>query len=164
MQTNQLLTAVETASLAFTLRHLDVRQFLDKLQGCLGGAEHAEDFLQRAESCASDWQKGALELEKRTILGIRSYEAIIAEHRRSVAVSEILTALSRDRQARQYFRKVGTPLHPIDVVESLKQESLGVVVGKDYRGEEFFAPVPLVEFKSRCARRVRAVEGAHGRE
>jgi rRNA pseudouridine-1189 N-methylase Emg1 (Nep1/Mra1 family) len=87
----------------------------------------------------------------------------VAENRRSVGVSEILSKLTQNPVAELYAEKTGTGIDPQEITEGLKQESLGVVVGKLPDGEELFAPVPLAEFKSRCRRRSSAVEGAHAR-
>ena len=86
---------------------------------------------------------------------------MIREGRTSVGLSDIFTRLTRDPVIKWYFGRADGDLAPKDISHSLLHESLGVVVGKLFDGEELFSPVPLIEFKSRCKRRLQAVEKAH---
>lgn len=160
MGLDELRTAVETSFLAFTMRHLDARKLLDDLLDCTSRAESLPGFRDRAAHYAAGWQGDVLELEKPSVLAVRSYAAMVKMRRQHVAVSEILTRLNRDPVIRWYFGRIEGQLDPQTIAGSLLQESLGAAVGKLLGGDQLFCPVPLVEFETRCRRRLAAVEDA----
>jgi hypothetical protein len=161
VEIDSLCTALETARLAFTIRHLDVRRLFSILLDCVSREDSPSSYRASALRRTQEWQRGVLELEKTAVVAIRSYRAMIKEGRRSVGLSDIFTRLSRDPIIKWYFGRVDSDLALKDISHSLLQESLGAVVGKLFDGEELFCPVPLIEFKSRCERRLEAVEQAH---
>ncbi|MHC4400858.1 MAG: hypothetical protein ACYTG0_14370 [Planctomycetota bacterium] len=162
MEVDVLCTALETARLAFTIRHLEVRRLLSILLDCVSHNEKPDSFRESAGRGTQEWQREVLKLEKTAVVAVRSYRAMVREGRTSVGLSDIFTRLTRDPVIRWYFGRVDGDLTPNDICRSLLQESLGAVVGKLLDGEELFCPVPLVEFRSRCERRLQAVEVAHG--
>jgi len=162
MEVETLRKALETASMAFTMRHLEVRELVRNLLGCLADASSVDSFRKRTRAYMPTWETKVLKLELSAALAVKSYEAMIRVGRKHVAVSEILTSLTRDNAIDMYLRRIDEPLGISVIARSLKQESLGAVVGKLPDDEELFCPVPLADFRSRCQRRLRAVEDAHG--
>lgn len=163
LELSALCAAVDTALLAFTIRHLEVKDmFLDMLE-CLAQSRNLGDFRSSADKCLAAWQDKVLNLERNTILAIRSYTAMVKVGRNHVGVSEILGALMNDRSAKNYFRRLSHEPGPDDIADCLEQESLGARVGRASE-EKLFQPVPLADFRSRCQRRMNAVEEAHGQE
>lgn len=161
LELDSLCTALETARLAFTIRHLEVRRLFSILLDCVSREDSPDSFRASACRATREWQRGVLELEKTAVVAVRSYRAMITEGRTPVGLSDIFTRLTRDPVIKWYFGRADCDLAPKDISHSLLQESLGAVVGKLFDGEELFCPVPLIEFKSRCKRRLQAVEKAH---
>jgi len=162
LEAQQLADIIETAALAFTLRHLEVRKVLVELLRCTERSSGILQYRQAARATIEEWQTDVLELEKNTVLAIRSYRAMIQEKRQHVGVSEIFRRLTADPVLKWYFGRAEQDFGPGDVAKSLLQESLGAVVGRLMTGEELFSPVPIKDFRSRCRRRISAVEGVHG--
>lgn len=159
---DDLRTAVETSHLAFTIRHLEVRKLLGDLLGCCSRADSLRSFTDGCRHTTDGWQKETLQLEQAVTVAVKSYEAMLREGRNQVGVSDILKRLSKHPTVRSYFGKIGSTLRRATIVESLTQESLGALLCRNLTtGEELFCPVPLADFKSRCARRMSAVEAAH---
>ncbi len=158
IEIDQLAAALETCVLAFTSRHLETRRLLQDLLECISSADDVDTFRDRAGRCVKDWQEHVLELEQAAVLAVRSYAAMLKASREHVGVSEILSRLTRDPVVKWYFARVQGGLGPRVIAQSLVQESLAVVVGRLPGGEELFCPVHPIEFASRCARRLEAVE------
>jgi len=160
LEIDGLCRALETAHLAFTIRHLEVRRLFSALLNCVSREDSADSYRASACRATQEWQRAVLELEKTAVVAVRSYRAMIMEGRASVGLSDIFTRLTRDPVIKSYFGRADGDLALRDISHSLLQESLGAVVGKLFNGEELFCPVPLIEFKSRCKRRLQAVEKA----
>ena len=161
VEVETLCSAVETSYLALTIRHLEARELLRGLLDCLSEADGLRNFRDLVRRCVSDWQKKVLRLEMGIAVAVKSYGTMIRVGRDHVAVSEIFARLSKHPTVKWYLARMKSTLGPDVIARSLVQESLGAVVGKLPCGEELFCPVSLVEFKSRCKRRLQAVEGAH---
>lgn len=162
MELGHLCTAIETSFLAFTIRHTEALRLLQNLLDCLSSADDLQDFRDRGTRCVLSWQKYVLELERTVVLAVRSYLAMMKVARAHVGVGEILAHLLKDPLISKYFEKVERELRLEVIANSLTQESLGVRVGR-VRGEQLFCPIPLVEFESRCQRRLQAVREAYAR-
>lgn len=161
LELTALGTFVETAFLAFTLRHIEVRELFMNLLGILSSSSGLRDFRERSEKYAAEWQRKVLQLEKPTIIAVKSYEAMLKFRRDHVGTSEILRSLKRHPTIKWYFARVGEGINPEMISKSLLQESLGALEVKLRSGEHIFSPVPLLDFKSRCKRRLQAVEAAN---
>jgi len=158
-----LRIAVETADLAFTLRHLEVRELLRKLIEQLADSSNENDFSRMAVAATGNWQKSVLRLELATALALKSYSAMVKLGRGYVGAGEILAELTIDPSLQAYLEKVEGRLDTGEIERSLVQESLGKVLVRDPRQDEaILCPVPVLDFKGRCQRRLQAVEKAHG--
>lgn len=161
VETQDFYTAVKTSQLAFTVRHIEIRKLLLGLLDALGTSHDLADFRSRAREFVQRWQRDVLELEKETVLAVKSYEAMVKNRRNHVGVSEILILLNRSRSLKEYFRRIRGQFGPEDIQSCLLQEGLGAVVGRDPQGGEvIFCPVSLADFEGRCKRRLQAVKRA----
>lgn len=158
LEISALVKILDTSILAFTIRHLDLRDLCHALQECCKHSSTIEDFLRRSDDSISRWQEEVLELEKTVFLGVKSYEAMRKIGRKSVGVSEIFQKLRWHPTVKHYIRIMGGRLTSHEIEESLLSESLGYQAGRTYDGELLFCPVPLIEFQSRAGRLVRTVE------
>jgi len=160
-----LRTTVETSLLAFTMKHVEARKLILGLLKCLSDSSDLLNFRDRVRRCLTEWQQEVLQLEKAVVLAVKSYEAMLQESRDCIAISEILMRLQEHPMVKLYFDRAGGKLDPEEIIQSLVQEGLGALEGPiRTTGEEFLSPVPFVDFKSRCQRRLQAVEEAHGRK
>jgi hypothetical protein len=153
-----LSDVMETSLLARTMRHVEIRRLLHDLVDDIQASARVEIFRKRAALTAIRWQKHVLDLEKPTMLAIKSYEAILRTQREHAGLSEIILRLQKDRYVKSYLSKIEQGIEPESVERSLIQESLGVVVGRLPTGEHLFAPVPIPDFRSRCTRRLTLIE------
>ncbi len=154
-----LTTIIETAFLAFTMRHTEVRRSFRELLEILSSSHNRQDYQDKAKNYAVSWQKQILELEKATVVAVKSYEAMQKIGRDFVGVTEILQRLKKHPTMNWYFGRLGEQVNLETVSKSLLQESLGVLVTRvPSTGEKLFSPVPLADFKSRCKRRLQAIK------
>lgn len=158
LELSTLAALLETALLAFTTRHVEVACIFDALLDSVSNSHDLPQFRTRSVYEVEEWQKHVLDLEKGTVIGIKSYEAMVGEGLNHVGVSDILLRLNKNQTVNRYFEKIAARIDGALVCSALLQESLGVQVGKIPGGEELFAPVPLDDFRSRCRRRLSAVE------
>ncbi len=163
MEVEDLCVANETSLLAFTIRHFETRNLFNDLLECLANSGNLGEFRDRTRRFVEDWQKRVLKLEKPVVLAVRSYRVMMKERSDHVAVSQILRSLTKAPIVKWYFGRLEGELGPQDIVESLVQESLGAIIGRLPTGEHLFCPVPLDEFRSRCKRRLHAVERAYAK-
>jgi len=157
-----IVLAVETADMAFTIRHVEVRRLLLNLIKCLKESGSLDDYRRKNVSCASSWQEEVLKLEKATTIAVRSYEVMIRSGRNFVAMSEILADLNRQAMLKKYFQKIRELIHAQTVLQSLEQESL--VAEKSEictTGETVFVPIPFSDFDGRSLRRLKAIKQIH---
>ena len=156
--------AVETARLAFTLPHLEVRRLLVRLLGCLEMAGAVGIYRKRAREVVERWQREVLYLEQRTVVAVSSYRAMLAlqgEGPVVAGVGQIYGAVSKDPCLQRYFELADADLNLDLIRESLLSERLAQLLETDVgTSEAMFRPVPLQDFKSRCDRRLKAVEAA----
>jgi len=160
--TECLGVAVETADLAFTLRHLEVQELIRTLIDQLAGSTSETDFSKTAITATKNWQRSVLKLELATALALKSYSAMVKLGRGHVGAGEILAELTVDPALGAYLERVEGRLDTGVIERSLVQESLGKVLVRDPKQDEaILCPVPVADFKSRCQRRLQAVEKAH---
>lgn len=163
---DNLIVALETSYLAYTMKHVELRALMHELISCLSNSQNTSDYEDRSKNCVNNWQKDVLGMEKNTFLAIRSYRAMIKDPAEQLAMSEIYTRLSRDTVIRCYFNKIFMggffDLDPYEIPKCLEQESLGSIIGKHYTGEPILCPVPFLDFQSRCQRTLKEVERIHG--
>lgn len=155
----QLATVLETISLAFTTKHLDIRLLWNSLQDCCAKSEHKDDFLNHAVANVTAWQNELLKKEKTTFLGIKSYHAM-RRIGNVAATSEILQQLYGDSIVERYYRTLDATLNPSDIEASLEQEKLGYCAGRILTGEPLYAPVPILDVKGRARLFIKELENA----
>jgi hypothetical protein len=162
VELDTLAVAVETSMLAITIRHIEVRSLFQKILDCVSNRASLSKFRTDARRIARDWQKEVLESEKRATLAVKSYGVMLGTGRQHVGVFEIEAGLAGDASVKRYFQALHAQLAPKLIADSLLSESLGKFIQKlPTNNEDVFCPVPLSDFKSRCARRQAAVEAAH---
>jgi len=162
LTTECLRMAVETAGLALTLRHLEVQELLRTLINRMDDASNEADLSKTAIVATGNWQRSVLKLELATALALKSYSAMVKLGRGHVGAGEILAELTLDPAVEAYLKRVEERLDTGVIERSLVQESLGKVLGRDPQQDEaILCPVPVVDFKSRCQRRLQAVEKVH---
>lgn len=161
--TECLRIVVDTADLALTLRHLEVRELLRTLIDRVDDASSEAVFSKTAIAATGNWQRSVLRLELATALALKSYSAMVKLGRGHVGAGEILAELTVDPAVGAYLERVDRRLDTGVIERSLVQESLGKVLGRDPKQDEaILCPVPVLDFKRRCQRRLQAVEKAHG--
>jgi hypothetical protein len=135
LEVSALAKILDTSILAFTIRHLDLRDLYHGLQERCKRSSTIEDFLKRLGDSTSGWQQEVLKLEKTVFLGVKSYEAMRKIGRKSVGVSEIFQKLQWHPTVKHYIRIMGGRLTSHEIEESLLSESLGYQAGRTYDGE-----------------------------
>jgi len=104
------------------------------------------------------WQIEVLNAEKSAFLGMKSYEAMKKIKRMHVSSGEIFSRLYHHWVVKHYMHILGSRLSSKDIEDSLLQEKLGNKLTTLPYGELLFCPVPLIDFKNRAKRLVKAVE------
>jgi len=158
IETIILKKLVETSRLAFTLRHLDIRDFFNNIINELFSSYDCNDYRKRSISVVNNWQKEVLQLEKKTIIPIKSYHVMRKINRNHISTSEILRDLANDKFIKKYSEKVKEGFGAEIINQCIVQESLGKVLSKINYAEHIFAPVPISDFRSRCKWRSLALE------
>lgn len=158
-----LQTLLETSLLAFTIKNAEVIKLFSDLWDALRSSKDLADFQDLGQQCAKRWQFHVLALEKAAVIAVKSYRTMRTEKADQVAAGQILNRLIKQPVIRWYMGRMGKTLEYDDIVNSLEQEGLGIVIGKNpYNDEHMLCPVPLADFRSRCRRRLEAVEKAYG--
>lgn len=158
-----LVLLLETSVLAFTLRHVDVQNFLGMVQECLLSSQSLSKYREDVETLGANWQKGILRLEQYTIVALKSYREMLKANQKQVGVSEILKRLRKQPELLWYYGRLDGNIASINarlIQESLDREGMGFRV-KLPTGECVYCPVTLSDFKSRNARRLRAIEACY---
>jgi hypothetical protein len=144
-----------------TLRHLEVQELMRMLIERLADADTQIDFSRTAVSATGNWQRNTLKLELATAVAVKSYSAMLRLGRGHVGAGEILAELTADPAVETYLERLDKRLNTHVIEQSLVQESLGKVLVRDPRQDEaILCPVPVLDFKRRCERRLQAVEKA----
>jgi len=159
LETEILARILETAILAFTMKHMELRTLFNKIPQLLISSSSLADFRNILEEESKTWQKEVLRQEKRAFIGVKSYEAMQKIPRAAVAVSEILESLWRHPFVGQYLKIVGEELNGNEIEKILVEESLGCCAGRTIQTDEpLFECVPCTDFKGRGLRLIRAIE------
>lgn len=159
LETESLVRILETAILAFTMKHLELRALFNKIPQLLASSSSLVDFQSTLKEELKTWQREVLRQEKSAFIGVKSYEAMQKIPRAVVAVSEILESLLKHPFVGQYLKIVGEKLSGDEIERVLVEESLGCRAGKTIQTDEpFFECVPCADFKGRGLRLIRAVE------
>jgi hypothetical protein len=157
-----LAIVLETSILAFTMRHLELRQLLNQITDCIRTSSSLDDFRNAEDNLLKNWQKDVLKVEKNAFLGVKSYEAMRRISRTHIGASEILRRLQRHRTLNKYLKIIGEKLSLDIIEESLIQQSLASQLSPTYDGERLFSPVLFTDFKERELRLIKAVEEVNG--
>ena len=156
---SNLITILETYSLAFTALHSDMRLLFTNIKDCCERSSDKEDYLARVNGEVSRWKAKLLEDEKNMVVGIKSYKAIknFGEY---ASLSQIFDLLYSDVFVFNYFKEIGSNLSPADIEISLKQERLAYKASGLPLGEGIFAAVPLFDIKGRAKVFIKELENA----
>jgi hypothetical protein len=153
-----IITMLETSILAFTLRHLEIRELLNKIRDIsLKSLPTIDDFHKEITIEINNWQKNVLNMEKIVFTAVKSYEAMRKIGRNYVGVSEILIRLKKHPIVQCYFNKMGYTLDYSLIEESLIYQGLACCVGAIPDGEKLFSPVPLIDLIKRNERFIKTV-------
>jgi len=159
LETEALVRILETAILAFTMKHLEFRVLFNEIPKCLAGSSSLPDFRSTFEKELRTWQRKVLRRERRTFIGVKAYETMQKIPRAAVAEGEILESLLKHPFVGQYLKIIGEKLYAGDIERILAEESLGCCAGKTIQTDEpLFERVPCVDFKGRGLRLIKAVE------
>lgn len=159
IEVSSLIDILGTSILAFSMRHLELRNLFNQIRVCVDHSSSVRKFHESSRDEISRWRKDVLQLEKQAFIGVKSYEAMRRIGRRHIGTSEILSRLQKHPFVTQYLKIVGERIMPAHIQQSLIQQSLASQVGKLPDGEELFCPVPRVDFKGRQEKLIKAVEG-----
>ena len=154
-----LAVAAETCGMAATVTHRQVRRLLTDLLDEMGTVHGCARFRGRMCEVTERWQSRVLDIEKAPMVAARAYRVMI-RRRGVVGASSLYRSLRRDGTVTSYLEQARKTLDPDLIARSLQSEGLAIVVTR-VDGDTILAPVPLEDFKSRCKRRLRAVEAAH---
>jgi hypothetical protein len=161
IETEVLIRILQTAILALTIRHFELRTILNKISECLINSSSLSNFRIILNEELKNWQKQVLKREKRAFIGIKSYETMRKNPRSAVAVSEILQELLKHPFVGQYFKILKEELDPSEIEKALIEESLCCYAGKTIQTDEFlFECIPCTDFKGRGLRFINAIENA----
>lgn len=162
IETTAVARILETAILAFTIKHLELLRLLNQMSDCIKGSASLTDFQKDAESLLTTWQKDVLRVEKNAFIGVKSYEAICKTGRKSVSAGEILGMLLDNPIVKQYFDIIHDKPLISCIEKSLIEQSFGVLVGKTIRNESLFEPVSSTDFKCRSKKLIEEVVKIYG--
>jgi hypothetical protein len=149
---------LETSILAFTIKHVDIRELFERLITCSCEAYSQRDLLMGSRQTISRWQRRVLKKEKNYFVGLKSYETIKRIGRNIVGASEILKHLYRHPFVGQYFNLIDGRISMDEIEQSLVSNSLATIQSVTYDGEKFFEPIPSVDFKNSKLRLIGAVD------
>lgn len=159
LEVSTLVEILETSMLAFTTRHLDLRKLFSELLRCSKDSSSLQDFSDNTIRCISTWQQDILKKEKKVFVGVKSYEAMRKIGRDVIGVSEILRELETQPRVTRYLEIINDELTALAIERSLLSGRFGVSIGRDFvEEEEYFRPVPLIEFKSRAEKIINALK------
>ena len=161
MEASLIACSLEAASLAFTMRHLEVRRLLKTLLACVEEAATVRAFRQDARRRVGEWKREVLRTEETTVVAVKSYEALTALLRARpgtlVSASEVLFRLENDPFVNEYFKQAGTKLRRELIRESLESESLAVVSPLLDADDFVLSPVSFWEYHFRSRRKLSRV-------
>jgi len=155
---SSLVQILETSTLAYSIRHIDIRKLIHQICDCLHSSSSEKEFAKSEDETISRWQKEVLRLEKMVFTGLKSYEAMRKIKRTHISMSEILQRLQKHPIVKHYFNiiedKIGSEL----IKDSLINESFASLLSRTITdGEELFEPVPQCDYSGRCQRMINAV-------
>jgi len=161
IEVSMLTTILETSTLAFTMRHLELRHLFNKIWDCVESSSSVSDFQKSSGDEILKWQKEVLRIEKGVFIGFKSYEAMKRIGRKYIGTSEILYRLQKHPYVTHYLKIIGDMILPDYIQESLTQQSFASQIGKTLDGEGLFCPVLNVDFRGRQERLIKAVMEGH---
>jgi hypothetical protein len=148
------------SKMAFTARHIDLRQLLSNLVKKLCDSTSFDKFKKETNQLIYEWGKDVLVREKTVFFALRSYEAMKKLGRNIVGSSDILVNLHKDRIFNYYLRILGG----VDLISYIKDgllaEKLACLITTP--DEDLFCKVASIDFKGRSIRLVNAVEKING--
>lgn len=163
IEVQTLITMLETARLAFTIRHLELRKLFRKLKALSASSSSLQHYKETTGEYMKRWRDEVLHLEKQSFLAIKSYEAmkeiLRGRTRNHVSIEEIKIRLRKDPTFKQYTALINEPINTAKILACLRSESLGYRIDDDC-DDPLFVPVPIVEYKSRFNRKLKVVEAA----
>jgi len=159
LETGLLAEILNTSILALTIRHLDLRRFLNRIREYIRESSSFQEFQENCKEGIIIWKKEVLKQEKSTFIGIKSYETMQKINRAAVGSSEIFENLLKDSFVEEYLNNLGEKVDVHEIESTLRGNSLGYVAGKTIQTDELlFECVPCADFKGRAIRFIKAVE------
>jgi hypothetical protein len=158
LETELLAEMLNTSILALTIRHLDLRRFLNKVRKYIRESSSCREFQENCKKDIIIWQKEVLKQEKNAFIGIKSYETMQKIRRTAVSSSEIFEHLLKDSFVKEYLDILGETVDVYEIEDTLKGNSLGYITGETIQEEPLFECVPCSDFKGRSIRFINAVE------
>lgn len=146
----------DISKMAFTVRHLDIRQLFNNLTNKLRESTSFDKFRNEINQHISEWGKDVLKREKTVFFGIRSYAAMKKAGKNIVGTSDILTNLFRDRIFNNYLKILGGGDLTSYIKDGLLKEKLACLVTTP--DEDLFCKVKSIDFRERGFRFIKAVE------
>lgn len=162
IEISDLSKILETSILAFTMKHLELRNLLNQISDSIRKTSSLDDFRSAVDSLLTNWQKGVLKVEKSAFVGVKSYEAMRKINRTHIGTSEILQKLERHPTVKKYLKISGDELSCDIIADGLIQQSLAFQLSPTYEGEKLFSPVPFTDFRERGLRLIKTVEEING--
>lgn len=160
VETGCLAQLVETASLVFTLRHIDCRKLIEDLLDYLAASSSWATYRNNMGSAGRSWTSAVLSLEKKTTVAIKAYQALLSSEQSHTSLSDLLVRLYADTNLGKYLKRISVELRPELVTASLRQEGLAAELRIGYTPDSILAPVPLCDFEHRNQRRLEAIRNA----
>jgi len=146
----------EISKIAFTIRHLDLRQLFTDIVSVLRESTSFDRFKDHLNKSISEWREDVFKKERTIFFGLKSYEAMKKIGRSIVGTSEILSNLYKDSKFNHYIKILGIGDLTPYVREGLLSERLARLVNTPE--EDFFCRVNNSDFKARGLRLIKAVE------
>lgn len=163
VEVSTIAKILETSILAFTMRHLDLREIFDKFRKCIKESPSLDNYYKSSEELLTEWQESILKREKYVFIGIKSYKAMrIIEkesRRKSMVANEIFKKLQNHPFVTQYLKIAHDKLLGETIENSILQggfaREAGHIISSD---EKIFEPVSYEDFKGRELRLIKEVE------
>lgn len=154
---SDLARILETSILAFTIRHIQLRNLFHDISLCVRSSSSLRHFSLSVGNSIADWQRRVLKSEETAFIGLKSYETMIGIGRTHIGMSEILEKLQKHRIVLQYLKIIGDKIRSDIIETSLVQHGLAFQLKPTYDGESLFQPIPPADFEGSRLRLINAV-------
>ncbi len=151
---------LKTTEMAYTIKHLDIRQLLLDVPKILRESENVNDYEYRLNNHVVNWRKEIFKRESNAIVGIKSYEIMRSMNRQYIGESEILSKLLQSNDIVEYLNAIGEKITAQRIEDSLEAQNLiaGRMLNSALDGDMFFQPVPYFAYKERQCRIIKLIK------